>query len=81
MMKKLIAKLTNPPLSEKALNTPLKDFAGRLAGVAVGAPLGGFLMGLLADYLWPGEISWTLALTLLGLASGCGYLWYWIRRT
>ncbi len=79
-MKKLIAKLTNSPLSEKARSSPLTAFAGRLLGAMVGLPLGGFLLGSMANHFWPGEIPWTVTLFLLGVAAGCGYLWYWVRR-
>ena len=77
----LAAKLAQSPLSEKAWNSSLQDFASRVLGAVVGVPLGGYLLGLLASRFSPGEISWPLALTLLGLAFGCGYLWYWVRRT
>ena len=41
----------------------------------LGAALGSWL-----DKRWPGEVSWTLSLILIGLALGCLNAWYWIKQ-
>jgi hypothetical protein len=79
-MKKLIATLTSSPLSAKIQNSRLDDFAIRLALSIVGIPLGGYLLGLLINYWWPGEIPWATSLALLSLVLGCMHIWYWGKQ-
>ncbi|WP_017298086.1 hypothetical protein [Nodosilinea nodulosa] len=67
-------------LSAKARNSDLSTFLGRIA-LSIGAlPLGGYLLGLLLERLWPGEVSWALTLLLLSLVLGLIYLWLWMKR-
>jgi len=47
--------------------------------VAVPTVLGIFL-GWLIDRRWPGGVSWTLTLMLLGVVLGCVNAWLWVRR-
>lgn len=79
-MKQLLTKLTSSSLSTKARSSNLSDFVSRVGLSFVGMPLGGYLLGILADQLWPGDISWAMALALLGFTLGCVYLWQWIRQ-
>lgn len=67
-------------LSAKAKNSRLSTFLGKVALSVVAAPLGGYLLGLLLERLWPGEISWSLTLLLFGLIVGVIYLWLWMKR-
>ncbi|MBE9108376.1 hypothetical protein IQ273_02940 [Nodosilinea sp. LEGE 07298] len=67
-------------LSAKAKNSRLSTFLGKVALSVIAAPLGGYLLGLLLERLWPGEISWSLTLLLLGLIVGLIYLWLWMKR-
>ena len=47
--------------------------------VAVPTVLGS-LLGWMIDRRWPGPVSWTLTLMLIGLALGCVNAWLWVRR-
>ena len=67
-------------LSAKAKNSRLSTFLGKVALSVIAAPLGGYLLGLLMDQRWPGEMSWSLTLLLLGLIVGLIYLWLWMKR-
>lgn len=52
-----------------------------LVGWSVAAPtLLGILAGLWLDRAWPGRISWTLSLLMLGVMLGCANAWYWVKR-
>ncbi len=52
-----------------------------MVGWAVAVPtVTGIALGLFIDARWPGEMSWTLALLLGGVALGCLNAWYWVRR-
>lgn len=52
-----------------------------MVGWAVAVPtLLGTALGLFIDARWPGEMSWTLALLLAGVALGCLNAWYWVQR-
>ncbi|HZG40660.1 MAG TPA: AtpZ/AtpI family protein [Nodosilinea sp.] len=67
-------------LSVKAQNSNLSTFLGRIALSVLAAPLGGYLLGLLIERRWPGEISWALSLFLFGLVVGVIYLWLWMKQ-
>ena len=47
--------------------------------VAIPTILGAFL-GLWLDHKYPGGRSWTLALLVGGLATGCLNAWHWVGR-
>ena len=52
-----------------------------MVGWAVAVPtVVGIALGLYIDAHWPGEMSWTLALLLAGVALGCLNAWYWVQR-
>lgn len=52
-----------------------------LVGWSVAIPtLIGIAIGLWADRRWPGEVSWTLTLLIIGAALGCLNAWYWIKQ-
>lgn len=52
-----------------------------MVGWAVAVPtVVGIALGLFIDARWPGEMSWTLALLLGGVALGCLNAWYWVQR-
>ncbi len=52
-----------------------------MVGWAIAVPtLAGVAMGLFIDARMPGEMSWTLALLLAGVAVGCLNAWYWVQR-
>jgi len=38
----------------------------------------GIALGLWIDRKWPGHVSWTLTLMLVGVALGCFNAWRWI---
>ncbi|MGB3202446.1 MAG: AtpZ/AtpI family protein [Nodosilinea sp.] len=67
-------------LSAKAKNSRLSTFLGKVAMSVIAVPGGGYLLGLLLERQWPGEISWSLTLLLLGLIAGLIYLWLWMKR-
>jgi ATP synthase protein I len=52
-----------------------------LVGWAVAIPvLAGTALGLWIDRRWPGDVSWTLTLLVLGAALGALNAWYWVQR-
>ncbi len=52
-----------------------------LVGWAVAVPtLLGIALGLWIDERWPGTISWTLNLLIIGVLIGCLNAWYWVRK-
>ena len=52
-----------------------------LVGWAVAMPvLAGIALGLWIDRRWPGEVSWTLTLLVLGAVLGALNAWYWVQR-
>lgn len=52
-----------------------------LVGWAVAIPtLLGIALGLWIDERWPGTISWTLNLLIIGALIGCLNAWYWVSR-
>ena len=53
-----------------------------MVGWAIAVPtLAGTALGLYIDARWPtGDMSWTLALLLAGVALGCLNAWYWVQR-
>ncbi|WP_372988174.1 AtpZ/AtpI family protein [Marinobacter sp.] len=52
-----------------------------LVGWSVAVPtLLGIAIGVWADRRWPGEVSWTLTLLIIGVALGCLNAWYWIKQ-
>lgn len=52
-----------------------------MVGWAIAVPtIAGIALGLFIDARWPGEMSWTLALLLAGVALGCLNAWYWVQR-
>ncbi|MGB3310021.1 MAG: AtpZ/AtpI family protein [Nodosilinea sp.] len=67
-------------LSVKAKNSRLSTFLGRIALSIGAAPLSGYLLGRLVEQRWPGELSWSLTLLLLGLVIGVINLGLWMKR-
>lgn len=52
-----------------------------LVGWSVSVPaLAGIALGLWLDHRYPGTVSWTLTLLIIGVALGCLNAWYWIRQ-
>lgn len=52
-----------------------------LVGWSVAIPtLAGIAFGLWLDKRFPGEVSWTLTLMIIGVALGCLNAWYWIKQ-
>jgi ATP synthase protein I len=52
-----------------------------LVGWAVAVPtLLGIALGLWIDERWPGTVSWTLNLLIIGVLIGCLNAWYWVRK-
>ena len=52
-----------------------------LVGWAVAVPtLAGIALGVWLDRRFPGEMSWTLALLLAGVALGCLNAWWWVEK-
>ena len=52
-----------------------------LVGWSVAVPtLLGVALGLWLDRRFPGEVSWTLTLLIIGVALGCANAWYWVRQ-
>jgi len=47
--------------------------------VAIPTVLGIFL-GVWIDFAWPGPLSWTLMLLVIGLGAGCLNAWFWLNR-
>jgi ATP synthase protein I len=40
----------------------------------------GVAIGIWLDRKWPGTISWTVTLLIVGVALGCYNAWYWITK-
>ncbi|MCB9076020.1 MAG: AtpZ/AtpI family protein [Anaerolineaceae bacterium] len=40
----------------------------------------GVALGMWIDTTWPGSMSWTLTLLLIGLALGCLNAWHWVSQ-
>ncbi len=52
-----------------------------LIGWSVVVPtLIGVAAGIWLDRRWPGQVSWTLTLLIIGMAVGCLNAWYWIKQ-
>ena len=52
-----------------------------LVGWSVAVPVvAGTALGVWIDGRWPGELSWTLTLLLVGAGLGALNAWYWIQR-
>lgn len=52
-----------------------------LVGWAVTVPtLLGIALGLWIDERWPGTVSWTLNLLIIGVLIGCLNAWYWVSK-
>lgn len=52
-----------------------------LVGWSIAIPtLLGVALGIWIDRQWPGRISWTLTLLLVGVIIGCINAWYWVKQ-
>jgi ATP synthase protein I len=52
-----------------------------LVGWAVAVPtVAGIALGVWIDHHYPGRVSWTLTLLVVGVALGCWNAWFWVRR-
>jgi len=52
-----------------------------LVGWSVAMPtLIGVALGVWLDNRWPGRVSWTLTLLLVGVIIGCVNAWNWIKQ-
>ena len=52
-----------------------------MVGWSVAAPtLLGLAIGRWVDATWPGHISWTLTLLLVGVLVGCVNAWHWVTQ-
>ncbi len=52
-----------------------------LVGWSVAVPtVAGVALGIWIDDRWPGGISWTLNLLIVGVVVGCLNAWYWVRQ-
>ncbi|GAA0405272.1 AtpZ/AtpI family protein [Cocleimonas flava] len=52
-----------------------------LVGWAVVVPtLIGVALGVWIDKHWPGPVSWTLNLLIIGLIAGCINAWVWVKK-
>ena len=52
-----------------------------LVGWAVVVPtLIGIALGIWIDERWPGPVSWTLNLLIIGLLLGCINAWFWVKK-
>lgn len=52
-----------------------------LVGWSVAIPtLIGIAIGIWLDRRWPGQVSWTLTLLIIGIALGCLNAWYWVKQ-
>lgn len=67
-------------LSVKAQDSSLPAFLTRVSLSILVLPLGGYVLGSLADRQLKGEIAWAIAAALLGLTAGLIHLWMWMKR-
>ncbi|MBD2230633.1 AtpZ/AtpI family protein [Phormidium tenue] len=67
-------------LSVRAQDSSLPAFLTRVSLSILALPLGGYVLGSLADRQLQGEISWAIAVALLGLTAGLIHLWMWMKR-
>jgi ATP synthase protein I len=52
-----------------------------MVGWAVSIPtVLGIFLGVWIDSKWPGPISWTISLLVIGLLLGCLNAWFWLNR-
>ena len=52
-----------------------------VVGWSVAVPtLIGIVLGVWIDRRWPGEVSWTLMLLIIGVGLGCLNAWFWVVR-
>jgi ATP synthase protein I len=52
-----------------------------MIGWSVALPtLVGVALGYWLDHRYPGRVSWTLTLLVVGLAIGCGIAWNWVAK-
>jgi ATP synthase protein I len=52
-----------------------------LVGWSIAIPtLIGIATGIWLDHHWPGTVSWTLTLLIIGVGIGCLNAWYWIKQ-
>jgi len=52
-----------------------------LVGWAVAIPTILFVaLGIWIDNRWPGPVSWTLTLLILGITLGCLNAWFWVKK-
>jgi ATP synthase protein I len=52
-----------------------------LVGWSIAVPtLIGVAIGIWIDRHWPGTVSWTLTLLIVGVGIGCMNAWYWINQ-
>lgn len=52
-----------------------------LVGWAVAVPtVAGIALGIYLDRRYPGRMSWTLNLLVVGVALGCLYAWHWVQQ-
>lgn len=50
-----------------------------LIGWSISLPtVAGIALGLWMDRRWPGQVSWTLTMMLVGVVLGCMNAWRWI---
>jgi ATP synthase protein I len=52
-----------------------------LVGWAVAIPTVLFVaIGIWIDNRWPGPVSWTLTLLIIGITLGCLNAWFWVKK-
>ena len=52
-----------------------------IVGWSVMIPICAFVaLGVAIDARWPGPISWTLTLLVVGVVLGCLNAWYWLTK-
>lgn len=67
-------------LSVRAQDSSMPAFLTRVSLSILALPLGGVVLGSLVDRQLQGEISWAIAMALLGLTAGLINLWMWMKR-
>lgn len=67
-------------LSVRAQDSSMPTFVTRVSLSLLALPMGGYVLGSLADRQLQGEISWAIAMALLGLTVGLINLWMWMKR-